>query len=58
MKPDPVLAEVWKAKDAVAAEHGYDLRRLVEALRARQKEHPERVVRLAPRRAKAAPSPL
>jgi hypothetical protein len=33
---DEVIAEVWKAKDAIAAEHQYDVKRLVEHLRAKE----------------------
>ena len=30
---DEVIAEVWKAKDAISAEHQYDVKRLVRHLR-------------------------
>lgn len=33
---DEVLQEVWKAKDDLAARHDYDVRRLAEALRAKE----------------------
>ena len=33
---DKVLLEVWKAKDDLAAQHDYDVRRLAEALRAKE----------------------
>jgi hypothetical protein len=33
---DEVLKEVWKAKDDLAARHNYDVRRLAEALKAKE----------------------
>jgi hypothetical protein len=33
---DEVLQEVWKAKDDLAARHNYDVRRLAEALKAKE----------------------
>jgi hypothetical protein len=32
MMKDEVMAEVWKAKDAISAEHHYDVKRLVAHL--------------------------
>ncbi len=40
MKPDPILAELWKVKDALAAEAGYDTDRFLENLRRWEAEHP------------------
>ena len=33
MKPDPILAEVWRAKDKLAAEANYDVATLFKQLR-------------------------
>jgi len=33
---DEVIAEVWKVKDRISAEHQYDVKRLVEHLRAEE----------------------
>lgn len=35
---DPVIEELWRIKDAMAREYGYDIARLAAALRARQGE--------------------
>ncbi len=34
---DEIIQEVWKAKDALAARHNHDVKRLVEHLRAAEK---------------------
>ena len=33
---DKVLLEVWKAKDDLAAQHDYDVRRLAKAMKAKE----------------------
>ena len=33
---DEIIQEVWKAKEAVAARHHYDVRRLVDRLRSEE----------------------
>ena len=38
MKADPVLKELWKIKDGLAAECDHDLRRLFDRLKASQKD--------------------
>jgi hypothetical protein len=43
---DEVIQEVWKAKDAIAARHHYDVKRLVEHLRSQQRAQGTRVVDL------------
>ncbi len=49
MKTNPILEEVWRIKDQLAAEAGYDIDRFVEQLRAWSAAHPPsgRVVRNA-----------
>jgi hypothetical protein len=49
MKPDPILEELWKIKDDLAREAGYDTRRFLENLRQWEAEHPHpgRVVKTA-----------
>jgi len=50
MKPNPILDELWKVKDQLAAEAGYDVDRFLENLRRWEAEHPFRAVRFtAPR---------
>jgi hypothetical protein len=40
MKPNPILEELWKVKDGLAAEAGYDVERFLENLRRWEAEHP------------------
>jgi hypothetical protein len=40
MKPDPILEELWRVKDKLAAEAGCDADRFIENLRRWEKEHP------------------
>jgi hypothetical protein len=47
---DEVIAEVWKAKDEVSAEHQYDVKRLVEHLRVKEASSGARVLDLHARR--------
>ena len=47
---DDIMREVWKAKDAISARHGHDVRRLVEHLRAEQQSSGAPVVDLRARK--------
>ena len=49
MKPDPIIAEVYRAKDQFAREIGNDVGKLFERLREDAKKHPERMAKPAPR---------
>jgi hypothetical protein len=40
MKSNPILEEVWRIKDQLAAEAGYDMDRFFENLRKWEVEHP------------------
>jgi hypothetical protein len=40
MKANPILEEVWRIKDQLAAEAGYDIDRFFENLRKWEDEHP------------------
>lgn len=42
MKTNPILEEVWRAKDQLAAEAGYDVDRFFDQLRAWSEAHPHR----------------
>lgn len=44
---DPVLAEVWRIKEEIAAEHGYDVRRIAATAIEAQKRHANRIVDLS-----------
>lgn len=47
---DEIIQEVWRAKDAVAAKHHYDVRTLVKHLQERENESEAPVVDLHARR--------
>jgi hypothetical protein len=49
MKPDRIIAEVYRAKDQFAREIGNDVGRLFERLRQDAKKHPQRMAKLVPR---------
>ncbi len=41
MKSNPILEEVWRIKDQLAADAGYDIDRFFEHLRKWEAEHPQ-----------------
>ncbi|MCF6312982.1 MAG: hypothetical protein L3J39_11075 [Verrucomicrobiales bacterium] len=51
---ESIIMEVRRIKEENAAEYGFDLRKIAEAARARQREHPERMVTRIPDNAKQA----
>ncbi len=44
MCKDEIIAEVWRNRDAYVARHEHDLKKIVEDLRRREREHPAKVV--------------
>ena len=53
MKPNPVLTEIRRTRDALARENGYDLQRLFDFVREREREaaaHGVKFVVPAPRK--------
>ena len=44
MYEDEIIAEVWRNREAYVKQHQHDLRKIVEDLRRREKEHPAKVV--------------
>ena len=48
--PNPIVAEVRTARDAIAREFDYDIGRIARELQARQARSGRPVVRLPPRR--------
>lgn len=50
MKEDPIVAEIRKYRQELAAEHGNDLSRIFEAIRERQAKSSREVVKQDPRR--------
>jgi hypothetical protein len=57
MVDDPIVEEIRAIREAIFAEHDYDLRKLGRALQESQKQHGDKLVTLPPRRIKPA-SPL
>lgn len=49
MTPDPILEEVRRIRDALAQEHGYDIRAIVAAMQAAEKAGGQRLVSLPPK---------
>ncbi len=47
---DPIIDEVWKAKDAIATRHNHNIRQLVEHLREQQKSSQAPIVDLRAQR--------
>ena len=54
MKPDSVLKEVWKVKDALAAKDNYDVSTMFRKLRETQQTSGRKYVRFKPRKPKGA----
>jgi hypothetical protein len=51
---DPILEELWKARDEHARRFGYDLKRICADLRRIERQSGRRVVRRNPKRLSAA----
>ncbi len=49
MTEDPIVAEIRQYRKAIAAKHGNDLRRIVEALRKRERESDRKVLNPGPK---------
>ena len=49
MIEDPIVAEIRQHREAIAAKHGNDVRRIVEALRKRERESDRKVLNPGPR---------
>jgi hypothetical protein len=56
MKDENPIEEVWRIRDELSAEYGYDVHRMFAALREEEKKHGDRLVRLVPRRAPEKPA--
>ncbi len=54
---DEVMKEVWKAKDDLAVRHNYDVRRLAEYLRAKEKSSGHPILDLRARKMKCRTTP-
>ena len=47
-----ILEEIWRVRDQISAECGYDLKKLVARMRRLEAKHADRVVSYAPRKRK------
>jgi hypothetical protein len=47
-----ILEEVWRVRDKISAECGYDLKKLVARIRRLEVKHSDRLVSYAPRKPK------
>ena len=51
MKNENPIEEIWRIREEIGAEHGFDVDRLFAAMREKEKQYGNRLVRIAPRRA-------
>jgi len=51
MKHENPIEEIWRIRDELGAEEGYDVHRLFERLRREEKKYGDRLVHHVPRRA-------
>ena len=57
MWEDPIVKETREAREELLSRFNYDFAALCEYLRGREREHPDRVVTLQPRRPEVAELP-
>jgi hypothetical protein len=57
MWEDPIVKETRAAREELAARFDHDLAALCRYLREKEREHPDRVVTLAPRRPELVETP-
>ena len=53
MKQENPIEEIWRIRDELGAEEGYDVHRLSERLRREEDEYSDRLVYQVPRRTQA-----
>ncbi|MGD0262812.1 MAG: hypothetical protein ABSD29_23845 [Verrucomicrobiota bacterium] len=56
MKTDNPIEEIWRIREEIAAENGYDVDRLFDAMEREQEKYADRLVYRVPRRASAESS--
>ena len=56
MKTDNPIEEIWRIREEIAAENGYDVDRLFDAMEREQKKYADRLVYRVPRRSPAESS--
>lgn len=52
MAVDPIVEEVRRAREALAAKYGYDIKAMLAAARRRQQRSGRKVISLAPKKQK------
>ena len=50
MKTDNPIEEIWRIREEIAAENGYDVDRLFDAMQREQEQYADRLVYHVPRR--------
>ncbi len=58
MKADSPIEEIWRIREEIAAENGYDVDRLFDAMEREQERYADRLVCPVPHRAPEEPSPV
>ena len=48
MKNENPIEEIWRIREEIGAEHGYDVDRLFDAMRAKEKQYGTRLVHRVP----------
>ncbi|MBM3878334.1 MAG: hypothetical protein FJ387_01220 [Verrucomicrobia bacterium] len=56
MKDENPIEEIWRIRDELSAEYGYDVHRIFAALREEEKQYGDRLVRQVPRHAPKEPA--
>ena len=51
MKHENPIEEIWRIREELGAQEGYDVHRLFERLRGEETQYADRLVRVVPRRA-------
>ena len=51
MNHENPIEEIWRIREEIGAEHGFDVDRLFAAMREKQKQYGNRLVRVVPRHA-------
>jgi hypothetical protein len=51
MKHENPVEEIWRIREELGAEEGYDVHQLFDRLRREEKKYADRLVRVVPRRA-------
>lgn len=50
MNDENPIEEIWRIRDELSAEYGYDIHRIFAALREEEKQHADRLVHVVKRR--------